>query len=399
MRLRLLSLLCLALAAGRLSAAEMPQAVPVDGPRFAAALAGADADWRLTLRGGDKPTVLPAADVLIWGRFAEPSRGPLVLLADGSLVVADVFRIDKDHVTLDSDLFAAVKLPLDGLVGVVFQPPAAGPERDRLFDRLRAATGDADQIVLDNGDQIGGMLQSLADDTLVFRAEIGELKLPVRRVKSLVLNPSLRRSAKLDGLRAWTGFSDGSRLLATRLMVDDQSVAVTAVGQTWKTTPRRLVALQPLGGKVVYLSDLKPAGYRHVPYLDLAWPYQLDRNCAGGMLHCGGRLYLKGLGVHSAARLSYVLDRPYRRFDAELGIDDSTHGAGSVRFRVLVDGRERLTSEIIRGGAPPVPVSVELAGAKRLDLLVDFADRADVLDHADWLDARLVPATPGLTNP
>jgi hypothetical protein len=39
---------------------------------------------------------------------------------------------------------------------------------------------------------------------------------------------------------------------------------------------------------------------------------------------------------------------------------------------------------------PPVPVSVDLGGAKRLDLVVDFADRADELDRANWLNARLV---------
>ena len=73
-----------------------------------------------------------------------------------------------------------------------------------------------------------------------------------------------------------------------------------------------------------------------------------------------------------------------------MGIDDSTGGRGSVEFRVLVDGRERWASGPIRGGAPPVPVSIDLAGAKRLELLVDFGEGADVLGHADWLDARLL---------
>ena len=60
-----------------------------------------------------------------------------------------------------------------------------------------------------------------------------------------------------------------------------------------------------------------------------------------------------------------------------------------MRFRVLVDGQEKFASPILRGGDPPVPVSVDLTGAKKLELVVDYADRADVLDHADWLDARI----------
>jgi hypothetical protein len=61
-----------------------------------------------------------------------------------------------------------------------------------------------------------------------------------------------------------------------------------------------------------------------------------------------------------------------------------------VRFRVFVDGQPKYASPILRGGDRPVPISVDVTSAKRLDLVVDFADRADELDHADWLDARLV---------
>jgi hypothetical protein len=78
-----------------------------------------------------------------------------------------------------------------------------------------------------------------------------------------------------------------------------------------------------------------------------------------------------------------------RRFESLVGIDDSTAGRGSVIFRVLVEGRERFASPIVRGGDRPLPVSVDIRGARRLELEVDYADRADVLDHADWLDARL----------
>jgi len=79
-----------------------------------------------------------------------------------------------------------------------------------------------------------------------------------------------------------------------------------------------------------------------------------------------------------------------RAFAAELGVDDSTGGRGSVRFRVLVDGQEKFASPILCGGQPPVPGRVDLQGAKRLELVVDYADRADQLDRANWLDARLI---------
>jgi hypothetical protein len=79
-----------------------------------------------------------------------------------------------------------------------------------------------------------------------------------------------------------------------------------------------------------------------------------------------------------------------RRFEAELGIDDSTGGRGSVQFRVLVDGREKFASPIVRGGDAPLPISVDVTDAQKLELVVDYADRAEVLDHANWLNARLI---------
>jgi hypothetical protein len=48
------------------------------------------------------------------------------------------------------------------------------------------------------------------------------------------------------------------------------------------------------------------------------------------------------------------------------------------------------TSGILRGGVSPQSVSIDMSGATGLTLTADYADRGDELDHADWLDARLV---------
>ena len=396
-----------------------PQTTPLDGKPFAAEIASispaGDVAWQ-----GEAASV-KLADVVTWGRFAETNKGPLVLLSDGGLLVADVFKADKDEITLESVPFGPVKLRVDALAGIVFRPPTARLEGDRLIDRVLQAEGDSDALVLDNGDRLTGTLESIANDELVFRGQVGEMKLPVARVVAVVFNPGLRQPAtagkndkKGTGtsptavlksqtpsgsepvpvlsvpLRTWLGLADGSRLLVSNLTLAGKSLSFSTAGQKWSTQTRRLAALQPLGPKVVYLSDLKPTDYRHVPFLDQAWPYALDRSVTGGLPRCGGRLYAKAIGMHSAARLSFALNGPYRRFDAEAGIDDQTDGGGSVRFRVFVDERERFASEVVRGGQPPVAVSVDLSGGKRLDLVVDYADRADVLDHALWLDARLV---------
>jgi alpha-galactosidase len=115
----------------------------------------------------------------------------------------------------------------------------------------------------------------------------------------------------------------------------------------------------------------------------------------GGVLRVGHTVYLNGLGMHSPARVTYELAGDERRFESEVAIDAESGDRGSVVFRVFLDGgegtwREGGATDIRRGGEPPTTLSVELAGAKRISLLVDFADHGDELDHADWLNARLV---------
>ena len=364
--------------------------VPIDGQPWSAQLTAADAHGQLVFAARGKERPMPAAELVRWGDFAEPARGPTLVLADGGLLAAEVTGIDKETLAAESDLLGAVKIPLESLAGVLFHPPGDRPRRELLLGRIARAAGRSDRLILDNGDEITGMVDSLENDTLHIAADVGRLDVATRRIVALIFSPAVKRASAAAGFRAWVGLSDGSRLLASKILLAGNSLELSAAGQTWKMAAKDLVALQLLGGRVVYLSDLKPSEYRHVAYLDLHWPYHGDRSVTDGLLRSGGRLFLKGLGVHSAARLTYALDQPYRRFQAELGIDDSTAGRGSVLFRVFVDGHERYASGPVRGGDAPLPVSIDLAGAKRLDLVVDFGERGDVLDHADWLDARLI---------
>jgi hypothetical protein len=383
----------LLLAAGRLALAAMADAVPVEGPAFAAELAGVDAQWQVTLRAAGASRTLPAADLVRWGSPAEVRQGPLVVLADGGFMAAEVIEADKQALSIDSDLFGLVKLPLESLAGIVFQSPSDRQARDVLLDQVAKAVGRTDQIRFANGDQLTGRIDAIKSGTLTLQADVGPASVDLSRVKVLIFSPALRQRTATQGLSAIVGFRDASRLIVRRLEVDRQSVSLDLAGglKLQSNRPQDLVLLEPRAGGVAYLSDLKPSGYKQVPFLDLPWPLQVDHNVTGGMLRAGGKPYLKGLGMHSAARLTYLLEKPYRRFQAELAIDDATEGQGSVRFRVLLDGREKLATGVIRGRMPPLPVSIDLAGVKQLDLIVDYADRADEMDHADWLAARLIP--------
>jgi hypothetical protein len=391
MRLLLRTALLLGFSAA--AVADTPVALPVDGEPFPARLAAVDADWGVTFTTDGAARKLSPAGLVRWGAPAEVRRGPVVVTAQGGLLVGDVLRADPAEVAMYADLLGKLTLPTDRLAGVVFDLPPDPGRRDRLLLRVAGATGGSDRVLLSNGDDLTGTVERLAEGTLSLRTDVGQVELARDRIAAVVFNPELRRPPVSEGLRAWVGMADGSRLLASKLVLDDKAAVLTALGaEDLEALPRDVVFLQPLAGQVVYLSDLEPAGYRYLPYLSLSWPYHRDRSVVGTQLRAAGQLYLKGLGMHSASRLSYDLGGQYRQFQAELAVDDSAAARGSVQFRVYVDRELKYTSETLRGGDAPVPLRVDVAGAKRLDLIVDFADQAHVLDHADWLDARLVRA-------
>ncbi|MDY0165406.1 MAG: NPCBM/NEW2 domain-containing protein [Thermoguttaceae bacterium] len=414
MRTPMLALTLLAGWQAALSAER--KAVPVERPPFQAEVASIDHDWNIVFATEVQRQSLPAAELVCWGTPGEFLRGPVIVLADGGLLAAEVTGIDKLNLNADSLLLGSLTVPLDRVAGIVFQLPADLRRQTLLFDRIAGREKGSgafsrngpegasqkrlltpfpgrltDRIVLENGDELAGLLDRLDTDRVRLRTEAGPIEVDRRTVAAVLFNPALTRRALPDGLHAWVGLSDGSLIPATRIALDQQKFAISTLAtETWAALPEDLVFLQPVGGRAVYLSAIEPEDYRHEPYLELLWPWRRDRSVTGGRLRCGGRMYLTGLGMHTATRLTYRLDGSYQRFQADVGVDDSTGGRGSVQFRVLVDGQERFASGPVRGGEPPETVDVDLAGAARLELVADFAERAHVLDHANWLDARLV---------
>jgi hypothetical protein len=386
------------LAAGAVAAraAEAPQAIPAEGEPFRGIFAAADSSWNLTFVDGEARREIPAADLVSWGAPLEPTRGVYVILAGGGLVVADKVQLDKERITGPSATFGELALPIEVVAGIILRPPADREAFDKLMARMLAAEGKSDRLLLENGDELSGTITLIDDDKVTLRSDANPLDVKLDTLWAIAFDPTLVDRPRASGLRAVVGFRDGSRLTALEIVTEGKESRLKLAGGFELRAPiDSIVALQIFGSRVEYLSDLKPSSYRHIPYLTLSWPYHDDRSALGSPLRAAGRLYLKGLGMHSPSRITYDLDGAFRRFDARVALDDEARGRGSVDFRVFVDDgsgewREAATSGTVRGGQPAAAISVDLSGVKRISLLVDFADRGDVLDHADWLDARLV---------
>ncbi|MBI5093394.1 MAG: alpha-galactosidase [Candidatus Hydrogenedentes bacterium] len=109
-------------------------------------------------------------------------------------------------------------------------------------------------------------------------------------------------------------------------------------------------------------------------------------------LQIGARQFTKGIGAHSKGRIVVQLNEPAESFHAWVGIDhnNDTMTRGSAIFSVIVDGQERYTSPVCRGGEEPREVNVDLAGARELVLAIGDAGDGNAYDQSDWAEASVV---------
>ena len=393
----------------------------VIGPRrepFTASLIDVGPDWQFTFDVAGSSLTLPSDEVTYWGRWSDSSDQPLCLLVGENLLPSSLLRVGANELVVESRLWHQTVLPRRLVRGLIFHPPIDPLARDRLSQRVLNRRAADDCLWLANGDQLSGRLvpgPPVSEGDLFGLPSIHfltpgatvPLALDLANVLALsVASPENDHGETGEGEGARLGFRDGTSLLVRQVKAED-GLRRLDLGDglflsTESTRFRDEVSfVQPCGRSTVYLSDREPLNYRHVPFLDLPWPFGRDRNVLGGRLRVQDHVFPKGLGMHSTSRLVFDLSGNYREFAAELALDDSALTTGSVNFRVFLEFPPSQTatsgwqlayeSPTVRGGDPPTAIRVDLRTASRIALVVDFADHGDTLDRANWLNARLIP--------
>lgn len=319
----------------------------------------------------------------------------LVLLANGDRLVARPSAVSEDMLTVAWKRLVAPddwKLPLETVAALVFDLPATKTDRQRLFADLQTLPPGDDIVLLANGDRTQGEFEKLDGAFVELQGAAGPLKLDRSRVRAIRFNPELTSAPKVVGRRWVMSLVDGSRFTATGIELQGSELKVaTATKQTFTLPLASVVSCHVYGSRVIPLSDREPTEVSFVPYLAAQWPLVRNTNVLHGPLSLRGTEYATGLGMHSRMSVTYALSGNEQSFRATVGLDDCAHGAGSVRFAVELDGKRTWTSDELTGRSAPLDIPpVALRGAKRLTLVVEFGQHADVADYANWCEAVLV---------
>lgn len=112
------------------------------------------------------------------------------------------------------------------------------------------------------------------------------------------------------------------------------------------------------------------------------------RSVDNNPLTLNGVIYAHGVGSHADSAIPINLHSDVAHFEAMVGVDDEKNGSGSITFTVLVDGRKAAATGVLRGGGKPVLLSIDLAGAKRMVIVIGDAGDGNNSDHADLAGAQ-----------
>jgi hypothetical protein len=325
-----------------------------------------------------------------------PHDRPHALFANGDRLPGRVVAIAGDKVHFQADLGApqGLTIPLSSLAAVWCTGPAAAraaaPAGRQMLDERR----NQDVVLLANGDTARGTVAGWAEGGPL-RLDAGgrEVAVPGDHVRALLLNTELARAPRPRGTYRQLVLTNGARLrLRSAALAGGELAGTTLFGAAVRVPLRAVAALNTYQGKAVYLSDLAPRRYEHTPYLGVHWPLANDRSVTGSDLRLAGGTFDKGLGLHSASRVTFALPAGATRFEALVGLDEQTGRRGGVTVRVLADAKPLLDpAPELSAADPPRSLRIALpAGARELTLAVECGRGGDVQDHVDWVDVRII---------
>jgi len=116
-------------------------------------------------------------------------------------------------------------------------------------------------------------------------------------------------------------------------------------------------------------------------------------NLSGKPMTVAGRLFTRGLGTSTPARIGFALNGKYTAFQSYVGVDCGTvpHDKSKLVFEVWADGKKLWESNPMTRWNAPETASVDIRGAKSLELITrDVGKIAGNANWADWAEAQLI---------
>ncbi|MDR3636702.1 MAG: NPCBM/NEW2 domain-containing protein, partial [Isosphaeraceae bacterium] len=371
-------------------------------------LSGKDLTVNVTYADGQSANATVKVDKKTDPKLAFDAKAPVpsfdarVYLVGEEQLFGKIEALDAESLRVQTPWGDRLAVPLAYVAGVYMGLPEHKESPESFAKRLRAR-GTEDLLLARSKDgevvAISGVAEGTDGDKLLFQFQDKSRSLPLKQVEGLVIaaRPEPKRP---DGLRPTFSMAGGLLVSGVWKALDARAWKVeTAWGQELNLPAAEVRGVRFRGGQMTYLSDLKPSKVEETSFFGRRTPWRKDVNLEGAPLKMDGRTYERGVAVHSRSALTYDLDGGYATFEAVVGFDESAKGTGRVDCRVFAGDKELYANADLRANAPPVRLSLPVAGADRLKLVVDFGPDEDTGDRVIWGNARVFRRTPRPTEP
>ncbi len=366
----------------------------------------------------DGQDVSIATDQLLNMRWSDAEAnaeqlGSFVELVDGTRLPLGELTVRDRLATLTNSMGSKpVEIATQKIRLVQFSPRSRGA--DAFWSELDDKPLAGDVLVIQKNatsglDYLTGVVGDVTSDQVDFRWDGEPISVKRNKIAALAYyHPNMKSAGEVP---CWLTTRSGARfpVAESELIFESDMLRLTTVsGLTFEVPIANLHEADFSAGKIVYLSDLQPTLQEWTPRIGLPKSAQLihkyglprqDQSFSGSSLslqwHATSlatslekKNYAKGLALRSRSQLEYRLPAGMKRFITIAGIDPATASQGHVLLEVSADGRMLWQGEI-QGSDTPVEISVNVEGARKLRLFVDFAGNLDYGDRLHLVEARV----------
>ena len=408
------------------AAGDQLTATTLDGQTFLGELREWSAEnVTLLTENGQKQISTAGLMSLRWSPASKPAEVqlPIIELTDGSVLPIDGYS-QRGNIAIAS-LRGAVpskekqkSLPIARIQAIRLQ--ALNANLQQQWDEIRTQDLPSDVLVVlrrdgQSIDYVEGIVGDISVEDVEFKLDGEAMRVDRSKVAGIVFyrgsttqveleNSSIKSSCVVHG-------RGGLHVVAKRVVLEDAMLHIEMAGDLQLDWPLADVEYADFSaGKVAFLSDLVPAVQKWTPLVGLpagasiAANYgrpRLDQSGFGGplslLLPASGdsalvekeQLFNKGIALRSRTEISYRLPQGYSRLLATAGIEPATDSGGNTKLTIHGDNRQLLEREI-SGGEAPLEIDLEIAGVRKLTLVVDYGKNLDTGDWLNLCNARIV---------
>ncbi len=323
-----------------------------------------------------------------------------VELADESAIAAVEYLVKESAATITLTTGDKLEIPTKAIRWVRFSAPTAGDDKlAAQWSKITETAAAGDLVVVRKGESLDfleGVIGDLNADTCQFQFDGDTIAVKREKLEGLIyFHPA---TAELPEAVARVYTQDGSRLaVESASSADDRLQLSTPGGAKWDVPIGEVTRMDFSAGKVAYLSDLDPQRVEYEPYFGFReavpavaeyYAYRRDAGFENHPLVLDGTNYRKGLALQSRTTLVYRLPGKFRVLKAVVGIDDKVRATGDAQLTIRADGKTLWAGEL-RGSEPPRELELELAGARRLEIVADYGPSQDVGDRVILAEIRV----------